>query len=160
MPHPPRSTVRGLSNALVLLLVIGGLAVVGGMLVVRGGGDAAAAATAAGERWTVRTGSFDITVPAAGELAASSQVEIASQLERRAVITRIVEEGTLVRQGDVLIKLDDEEIVNLISEEELAVENAAAALTAAESALEVRKLTGESAMSLAEVDVRLAETAL
>ena len=160
MPHPPRSTVRGLSNALVLLLVIGGLAVVGGMLVVRGGGDAAAAATAAGERWTVRTGSFDITVPAAGELAASSQVEIASQLERRAVITRIVEEGTLVRQGDVLIKLDDEEIVNLISEEELAVENAAAALTAAESALEVRKLTGESAMSLVEVDVRLAETAL
>ena len=71
-----------------------------------------------------------------------------------------MEEGTLVRQGDVLIKLDDEEIVNLISEEELAVENAAAALTAAESALEVRKLTGESAMSLAEVDVRLAETAL
>lgn len=159
MNSSPRRPARGLANSLVILVVVAGLAVVGGMLVVRGGNDQGQS-LASGELWSVRTGSFEITVPAAGELAAASQVEIASQLERRAVITDIVAEGTFVRKGDMLIHLDDEEIVNLIKEEELAVENAAAALTSAESALEVRRLTGESAMSLAEVDVRLAKTAL
>jgi HlyD family secretion protein len=159
MSSPTRRPSRGIANSLVVLIVLAIAAVVGGVLVFRGGGGQETASTS-GDLWTVRTGSFEITVPAAGELAAASQVEIASQLERRAVITEIVPEGTFVRQGDRLIHLDDEEIVNLIKEEELAVENAAAALTAAESALEVRKLTGESALSLAEVDVRLAKTAL
>lgn len=160
MTHRPRRS-RGIANGLVILVIVVGLAVAAAVLFLRGGGNGDGASNAgSSEVWTVRTGSFEIVVPAAGELAAAVQVEIASQLERRAVITDIVEEGTFVHEGDVLIQLDDEEIVNLIKDEELAVENAEAALTSAESSLQVRELTGESSIKLAKVDVQLAETAL
>ncbi len=160
MSTPPRRS-RGLANGLVILVVVAGLAAAAGVLFLRGNGNGNGASSAgASEMHTVRTGGFDIMIPAAGELAAAAQVEIASQLERRAVITDIVEEGTFVREGDVLIRLDDEEILNLIKDEELAVENAEAALTSAESSLQVRELTGESSINLARVDVQLAETAL
>lgn len=156
-----RSDRRGMANTAVGLVILALIATVGGVMFVRtGDGSERGTTVAAADTFSARTGTFDITVPATGELVASSQVEIASQLERRATITSIVAEGTFVNKGDTLITLDDEEISNQIREEEVRVDDAEAALQSAKSSLEVRRLTGDSQMSLAAVDISLAETAL
>ncbi|MFK7961722.1 MAG: efflux RND transporter periplasmic adaptor subunit [Phycisphaerales bacterium] len=161
VPAPTASRPRrGFGNVVIVLVVLALLATVAGLLVVRGGAGDASSSIGVGETYEAREGSFAITVPASGELAARSQVEISSTLEVRAVITSIVDEGTFVRKGDVLIELDDEDIRNRIREAELSFENASASLASAESNREVKKLTGESSIRLAEVDIRLAETAL
>lgn len=151
---------RGSGNVMIVLVILAVLATLAGLLVVRGAGADTGSSIGVGETYEVRQGSFAITVPASGELAAQSQREISSTLEVRAVITSIVDEGTFVREGEVLIELDDEDIRNRIREAELAKENASASLASAESNFEVKKLTGESSIRLAEVDIRLAETAL
>ena len=139
------------------LLIFAGLIGVGGAAVYLRQQDNAASTSSGADIVEVRRGNFDITVPTSGELAARSQVEISSQLEVRAVITELVAEGTFVQPGDVLIRLDDEEIRNRIKQAELDVENAEASLLAAESTLRVRRASAESSLALGETDVRLAD---
>jgi HlyD family secretion protein len=118
------------------------------------------AAETASDRFVVRRGDFDITIPASGELAALKQTEIASQLETRATITSIVEEGTRVSAGDVLLTLEDEEIRNRVQDSEVDVKSAETAWSAAQSNLQIKRDANRSELALADVDVYLAQLAL
>ncbi|MEM7623776.1 MAG: hypothetical protein AAF235_11315, partial [Planctomycetota bacterium] len=57
----------------------------------------------------VATRSFPIYTVANGELSARNQVEIRSTVQRSTTIVEIVAEGTQVKKGDVLVRLNSDE---------------------------------------------------
>lgn len=114
----------------------------------------------ASEVFSVIKGSFDITVPASGELAAFNQIEIRNPIQGRAVITYIAPEGASVKKGDVLIRLADEDIRNSVKDAELNELTAQNAVTAAQKSLEIQISQNESRLQQAQLKVELAELAL
>jgi HlyD family secretion protein len=108
----------------------------------------------------VEAGSFNIVIPVSGELAAVRQVEIRNKLESRAVITEIVDEGTQVKAGDVLVRLADEDIKQRILDAEDKVKNAQSDLIAAEQNLEIKRSARESELEKADLAIELATLAL
>lgn len=109
-------------------------------------------------RWSiVAKTSFDITTTANGELEAKNQIEIRNQLEQQATITYIIDEGKIVRKGELLIKLNDDAIKTNINEELLQVETAKAMLTQAEEAYNIQVSENESNLRKAQLKVELAK---
>ncbi|MCA9283994.1 MAG: HlyD family efflux transporter periplasmic adaptor subunit [Phycisphaerales bacterium] len=109
---------------------------------------------------TVERGRFDVVIPASGELAALKQIEIVNALEAKAVVTEIIPEGTIVKPGDVLFRLADEELRDKIKDAEDAVKTAEANLSAATSSLAVKKSSAASELAKAVLDIELARLAL
>lgn len=158
MSNRPRTSSRALTTLTVLLIIFGLAAVTTGALF-WGGGDVAEGPSG-NDLATVEQGSFDIVIPASGELSALKQTEIASRLEGRAVITSIVNEGEYVNEGEELIRFDDEEVNNRERAARLSVDNAEARLAASQATLDIRRDSSESELSLAQVDIELAELEL
>ncbi|MCZ6836853.1 MAG: hypothetical protein O7G85_13840 [Planctomycetota bacterium] len=107
-----------------------------------------------------RQGGFDIIIPASGELAAISETEIRNEMEQRATIIQIVDEGVEVKQGDLLIQFNDEGVRTKIDDAEDARDNAINQLENAKASLEIRKKTRESDLAKADLDITLTELAL
>lgn len=155
----PGPRKRGLSTlSIVIAVVVVGAAGFGAYALLSGGGGSASAART--ELFAAQRGGFDITIPASGELAAQKQKEIVNELEVRAVITEIVEEGKFVQEGDVLLRLDDESIRDEIRDAQDSVNTAEASWISARSNLDIRRESSRSELQKADVDVRLAELAL
>jgi len=154
-----RSRRRGASPVIVVSIIMllialgaGGLMVRAALKPVSNGGPT--------DEHAVRRGSFEISVPASGELAALNQIEIRNKLEYRAVLTWIEEEGAYVKAGDPLARIAADEIENKIKDAEDALNNATAQKIAAESTLEIRLSSSQSEMDKANLKVELAQLAL
>ena len=93
----------------------------------------------AGALYEVSRGGFEITVPTSGELSALDQVNIHNALESNAVIIELVEEGTRVKAGDVLLRLNDESIRNAIRDAQDTVTTSANNLDGATANLIIYK---------------------
>jgi len=128
-------------------------------VVMRTGGDDGSAHGSA-DIYRAKLGSFDVTIPCAGELAAQQQIEIRNKLESRAVITYIVPEGTTVKAGDLLLTLAEEEILTKIKDAEDGVKTAEAALIAAQASYDIQMSEKESELAQADLNVDLAMLAL
>ncbi|MFG0285411.1 MAG: efflux RND transporter periplasmic adaptor subunit [Phycisphaerales bacterium JB039] len=154
-----RAARRGSAPVKIIaaIALVGAAAGVGWLMVGRSSGSAAASAA---DIATVSVGSFDITTIATGDLQARRQVEIRSELDVRAQIVQLVDEGVRVKAGDVLVKLNSEEIEREIQEETLRVEEARSALTSAENAVLIQVSENESRMRQAELTLELANLAL
>lgn len=109
---------------------------------------------------TVAVESFEVTAAANGELRARNQTVLRSMLKGPANIVEIVEEGSKVSQGDVLCKLNDDEIRSELEDEVLQRETARADLISAESALQIQLTENEANLRKAKTDVLLAEIEL
>jgi RND family efflux transporter MFP subunit len=161
VPAPRRRWVK-VTAAVVTVLVLAALGI-GALTAGQGqSGNAAgtnpnqAAATA--EWYRVDKTSFDMTVIAAGELEAKRQIEVKCQVKaKNPAIVEIVPEGTSVKQGQVLVKLDSVPLSFLIEQAELDLEKARADQVAAEQNLSIKKSEAESAHREAEVKLNLAE---
>lgn len=152
--HAPRGQI-----AIIVLLLVAFLAAAGAIgLVLRGGGDAGAGHS--DDAFLVRRGDFDIVIPVSGELAAMKQIEIRNRLDSRAIITEIVDEGTFVKEGDVLMRLNDEEIRNQLRDQQDRVNTAEAALISAQASLEIKIKTREAELAKADLAIQLADLAL
>lgn len=97
---------------------------------------------------TAFRGTFIKEVLDQGEIQSSENVEIRCQIKSRygskgATVKTLVEEGKLVKAGDVLITLNSDEIEAALEEQTIARNNAFDALTAAENDLESVKATKE-----------------
>ncbi|MEO1007776.1 MAG: HlyD family efflux transporter periplasmic adaptor subunit [Planctomycetota bacterium] len=103
---------------------------------------------------------FSIETVATGELEARDQVEIRNELDMRATIVEVIKEGTRVAEGDVLVRLNSEQIEEQITEEESRVETARADLEAAENAYLIQISNNDSALRAAMLELELAELAL
>lgn len=166
-PRRPRHASPGASAArrgkALLTLLIGGAVVAGaagiGWLFWDDSSQASSQSRAR-DIHTVSRGEFQVVIPASGELEALRSIKVVNRLEQRAVLTWIIPEGTLVKSGDVLFRLADEEIRNRIKDAEDVVKTAEAGLVAAQTALSVRQSAAASEQSRAALTVTLAELAL
>lgn len=148
----------------IVLKVLLGLVVIGGL-----GGTAIVYTLTRGsagdnvpvdDRYKVKVTTFDMTIPATGELEALNSVEIRNQVEGKTVIKWIIDEGSRVKQGDLLVELSSDDIVNRIEEETLNVEAAKNDLNSAQTAVETQVSQNESTQSKAQLTIDLAELEL
>ena len=159
MSDERRAARRGGAPVKVIaaLSLVGGAVGVGWLMVGRSSGSAALSGA---DIATVSLGSFDITTIATGDLQARRQVEIRSELDVRAQIVELVAEGTRVKAGDVLVKLNSEDIEREIQEETLRVEEAKSELTSAENAVIIQISENESRLRKARLSKELAQLRL
>jgi multidrug resistance efflux pump len=141
--------------SIIMLLVAlgtGGLMLRSALKPVDNGGPA--------DEHAVRRGSFEVSVPASGELAAKEQIEIRNKLDYRAVITQVIDEGEIVKTGDVLVEFASDEIEEKIKDAKDALNSAQTKLITAQSNLETRLITIQAESEKADLNVTLAELAL
>lgn len=149
-------------NGSVIFWVVAGIAFVsvGGYVVSRLYFSEGPTEISASDLFTARKMSFDIVVPASGELEALNQIEIRSELERSTKIKTVVEEGKFVKAGDILVELNSEQIESEITQERLQVEAAMNDVDAAVQAVDLQKSENDSAARAANLKVELAELEL
>lgn len=111
----------------------------------------------AGDVVEVSRQSFDVTTTAAGELEARKQIEIRSKLETEATIAEIVAEGSVVKKGDLLVRLNTDKIKQQFDQSSLELTNSKALLTASEHACEIQVIENEQKLRQAKLKVELAE---
>jgi len=109
---------------------------------------------------TVQVRSFEITTLAMGELAAKQRVELRSEVERPTTVVEIVAEGTRVQAGDVLVRLNTDEIRRELEEEELQVSEARLQLEAAETSYDIQVSDNAADLRKAQLKVDMARLAL
>ena len=114
----------------------------------------------AGELYEVTKGSFEITVPTSGELAAEKQINIYNHLESGATIIELVDEGVHVETGDVLLRLNDEKIKDNIRNSELNVTEATNNLQNAISSYSIAEKRRDSELAVKQLAIDLASLAL
>jgi multidrug efflux pump subunit AcrA (membrane-fusion protein) len=124
------------------------------------GGNTDAGRVFAGELYAVTEGSFGVTVPASGELAAKEQINIHNLLESDAVIIGLVDEGSLVSKSDVLVTFNDETIKNSIRQSELSVTEAKNAFDTSKSNLLIAGKQRDSDLAAKQLAIDLADLAL
>jgi HlyD family secretion protein len=150
----------GIWTIMALIIVPAVLAMVGFVGLKASGSDPAAETTSAldtGQWFEVTRQSFDLNVVASGELEAKKKVEVKSQVKGRQPIIEVVEEGTFVKQGDVLVTLQADDINDKIEQEQLNVEKARADHITATQNLEIEKNEATSSVKTAEVELALAQ---
>lgn len=103
---------------------------------------------------------FEIVTTASGELEAKNRVELRSGLERQSLITFIVPEGARVKQGDLLVQLQTDQIKTELDEVFAQVVSARAQLVSATKAYEIQLNTNESRLRQARLAVDLARLAM
>lgn len=143
-------------KALVGLAVIAGLTVGGWMLL-------GPRSEGSGERVDLvqaSTLTFEITATGNGDLRARKQTVLRSELEQTAAIVEIVDEGARVKKGDVLVRLNGDEIQTKLDDEMLQLESAKSELVGAENAYQIQLSDNESALRQASLKVDLSELEL
>lgn len=108
----------------------------------------------------VRRAGFEVSITAVGELETVRQVELRNDLERETTIVEIVPEGSMAKAGDVLARLNADEVQRQIDEELLQVESARAAVAAAENGADIQRSENESKLRQTSLKVDLADLAL
>ncbi len=103
---------------------------------------------------------FEITALASGELEAARSIEIKNPLDVSSTIEELVPEGTFVQRGDVLVKLNTEELQNRLQQEELSVVNAQNDFDQADGALKIQLSENATRLRDAKLKLELAELAL
>lgn len=148
----------GARTIVIACLVIAAVVIIGVWQV--GSGDSSVNVQSAVDMHKVEQTTFDISVVANGELEAKNQTEIRSELESRTDIAELVDEGVRVKEGDLLVQLNSEQIENQIDERTLQVESSKSELISAENAYEIQLSDNESALSKAKLNLELAEIEL
>lgn len=125
-------------------------------------------------------GPFDHIVLEQGELESTSNVEVVCKVRARGsasgtAILWVIDEGSVVSEGDKLVELDSSTLETLLKEKRIVVISAEAAVAAAEALVEQAKITRQeyleglfqteesliqSEMAIAEQNLRKAQLAL
>lgn len=100
---------------------------------------------------------FDITTAAAGDIRAAKQIDVRNTLDTESTVIEIIAEGTSVKAGDVLVKLNDEPIQQRMDEEKLSLETSRAQVVEAEEGYQIQLSENESAKRAAELKLSLAK---
>lgn len=110
--------------------------------------------------FTVKESSFDLVIPASGEIEALNSIEIRNQLESRAIIKWIIAEGSRVKKGDRLITFASDTIEDRIQQAEIDNTSAVNALTAAQNARAIQISENASSTDKARVKVEISSLEL
>ena len=125
-------------------------------LLLRGSRDGAEGGS--GEAFAVAArGPLVIDLAEDGEIKPSHQLKLKSEVEGRHSILAIVPEGSMVKEGDLLVELDVSNLHDERVDQEIAVTNAASALEMKREDLEIARNQAASDIELAEQDLAFAK---
>jgi len=134
----------GLAGGVVALMLLAGLLV--------GPGESVDQATVA----VVERGRLVISLTETGTIRAKNNVEVKCEVEGQSTITYIVEEGTQVQEGDLLVELDSGDLETKLIERKMSHEDAKASYERALSDLEITRSRNESNVKKAEQELEFA----
>jgi len=109
-----------------------------------------------GPTYRVTPGPLIIHVTESGTIQAREQIEVRCEVEGRTTITYLIEEGTRVQQGDLLVELDASDLQTNLVDLQIQVDNADAAFIRAREKLAITRSKGESDVAKAELDYEFA----
>ncbi len=142
------------SKRLWIVFVFAAVALIAVWLKVVRGGDEPTSGLAL---FAVKRGPLTISVLEAGTIKAREQIIIKNEIEGRTSIIWLIEEGTLVNKGDLLVELDASTLEDNKIDQEIRVQNADAALINATESLAVVKNQSLSDVEKAELTLEFAE---
>ncbi|MCP4250588.1 MAG: HlyD family efflux transporter periplasmic adaptor subunit [bacterium] len=109
------------------------------------------------EIFTVQRRSFPVLLREKGELKAAKSVDVKCKVEGRSTIIWLIDEGTQVKEGELLVRLASDQIEEKVRSEEIKDTNASAAASAAEKEHEILIDQNASDLRKAELALQLAE---
>ena len=101
--------------------------------------------------YTVQQRPLTISVLESGTIKAKEQIIIKNEVEGRTSIIYLIEEGTRVKKGDLLVELDASSLLDQKIDQEISVQNAEAAFINATEKLAVAENQAESDKDAAEL---------
>jgi HlyD family secretion protein len=149
---------RGISSAVIIAII----AMAGTFIlwVAMGSSGRGSDKIHAGELFPVNRGAFDISIPTSGALSAQKQINIRNQLESESVIIELVDEGEQVSEGDVLLRLNDESIKDLIRNAEIDVSSARNVYETSMAGIAISEKKKDSELAVKQLAIDLADLAL
>lgn len=147
-----KSPMKLLMPLLIVLVVIGGGA---GVYALATSGGGPKTDLDAGLVDTAKMVEFGVSVRKDGELAAVDSVELVSRVEGQTTIVEIVPEGSFVKKGDVLIRMDTSEINGELEEATLRLRQAEAELVNAREQLAIQESKNQETKETADVELKL-----
>jgi HlyD family secretion protein len=115
----------------------------------------AATQIASVDKFTVVPQTFTVALKEKGELKAAKSTDIKCEVEGKSTIISLIDEGTNVKEGDLLVELASDEIVERIRQEELTESNAITAFEAAKTELDIQRDQNASNIRKAELQIEL-----
>ncbi len=131
-----------------------GVVVVLGLVMLRGCVRSEKSATA---YYEVKRRDFLVTIVEGGTLEAVNEVVIRNEVEGNSRIIYIVPEGTYVKKGEQLVKLDTADAEEKVNQQEIAYEKSKSAYVQAEKNLDIEKSVVQSSIDAAALKVKFAE---
>lgn len=107
--------------------------------------------------FVAKRGPLTISVLESGAVKAKEQEVVRNEVEGRPSIITIVPEGTAVKKGDVLVKLDVSTLSDTRVDQDIKVRTAKATLINAQETLKITESQGQSDVDKAELTLQFAE---
>ena len=104
----------------------------------------------------VAEGPLRISENVAGNLEAKDSISLNCEIEGNSTILHLIEEGTIVAEGDLIAELDVSEMTDRRVAQEITVQNAEAAETKASEQYDIQEIQNESDIASAELKVQFA----
>lgn len=106
--------------------------------------------------YKVQRGPLSITLTESGTIKSRDQYVVKSEVEGRTSIIYVIDEGTLVTEGELLVELDASSLDDSLVDQQIQVENSEADYISAKENLEVVKIQAQSNIAQAELDNQFA----
>ena len=107
--------------------------------------------------FVVKRGDLQISVSETGTIKPRSRVVVRNELESSATITFLVDEGAVVKKGDLLVAFDPTELEDEIINQEINLQNAEASYISAQEKLAVAENQAQSDIEDAELKLQFAK---
>ncbi|MFG0314718.1 MAG: efflux RND transporter periplasmic adaptor subunit [Phycisphaerales bacterium] len=135
------------------ILIGAGLLLSGGVLAAMAAVDAQSTkVTSKMATYTVKRAPLSITLTESGTVKSRDQYIVKNQVEGRTSIIYVIDEGTVVQEGDLLVELDASALEDRLVDQQIQVENSEADFVSAKESLEVVKLQTQSNVAQAKLD--------
>jgi len=105
----------------------------------------------------VQRGPLRISVTERGNLKAADSIALKSEIEGQTTILKLIPEGTMVKEGDLLCELDATPLVDKKFQQDIAVRNAEAAFVKSRQTYEIQKSQNDSDIKKAEQSLLFAQ---
>ena len=151
----PQGSTKAL---LVLALVVFTVALIGVLALT--GSVSTESEQGVSELHLVDRGDFTVSFPASGELSSSEFKEIRNPLDTSGVIKYIIDEGTTVQEGDLLIQLNQDSLEEAIEKLEDQLTDAENRVVDVEQNLAIGNSTRASSLDKANINIEIAELGL
>ncbi|MFK7759478.1 MAG: efflux RND transporter periplasmic adaptor subunit [Phycisphaerales bacterium] len=139
---------------LVLPLIVVLAAVIGGVILLNGKGEEDSTNTSM--LFTVERGALEINLTETGTIKSRDQHIVKSRVEGRTSVIYVIDEGTVVEEGELLIELDSSTLQDRLVDQQIQVENTEADYVSASENLEVVRIQNQSNIARAKQENQFA----